>query len=158
MLPAGPTVADIMANAAFYYGLVRALADDERPVWTPDVVRRGRGEPARGAPGTASTPGSTGPALGEVPVDRAGAAPAAAAGRTRGWTAGASTRPCADRLLGIIEQRCLTGRNGAAWQAATVHRLYDAAALDRHEALRRMTLRVHRAHAHQRARAHLAVV
>ena len=30
-----------------------------------------------------------------------------------------------DRLLGIIEQRCLTGRNGAAWQAATFHRLYE---------------------------------
>ena len=34
MLPAGPTVADIVANAAFYYGLVRVLADEERPVWS----------------------------------------------------------------------------------------------------------------------------
>ena len=34
MLPAGPTVVDILANAAFYYGLVRALADDERPLWS----------------------------------------------------------------------------------------------------------------------------
>ena len=34
VLPAGPTVADMMANAAFYYGVVRALAEAERPVWT----------------------------------------------------------------------------------------------------------------------------
>jgi gamma-glutamyl:cysteine ligase YbdK (ATP-grasp superfamily) len=34
VLPAGPTVADVIANAAFYYGIVRALAETERPVWT----------------------------------------------------------------------------------------------------------------------------
>src|SRR5271169_594829 len=34
VLPAGPTVADVIANAAFYYGLVRALAEAERPIWT----------------------------------------------------------------------------------------------------------------------------
>src|SRR5918995_1154546 len=34
VLPAGPTVADILANAAFYYGLVRVLADDDRPIWS----------------------------------------------------------------------------------------------------------------------------
>ena len=34
VLPAGPTVADIMANAAFYFGLVRTLAEQDRPIWT----------------------------------------------------------------------------------------------------------------------------
>src|SRR5579871_5572477 len=34
VLPAGTSIADIMANAAFYYGLVRALAEAQRPVWT----------------------------------------------------------------------------------------------------------------------------
>lgn len=34
VLPAGPTVVDTMANAAFYFGLVRALAEQERPVWS----------------------------------------------------------------------------------------------------------------------------
>ncbi len=33
VLPAGPTVTDVIANAAFYYGLVRALAEESRPVW-----------------------------------------------------------------------------------------------------------------------------
>jgi D-lactate dehydrogenase (cytochrome) len=43
-----------------------------------------------------------------------------------------------DRLLGVIEQRCLTGVNGATWQARAFHRQYDHTALDRPEALRRM--------------------
>ena len=34
VLPAGPTVVDTMANAAFFAGLVRALATDDRPIWT----------------------------------------------------------------------------------------------------------------------------
>src|SRR3954463_7225217 len=34
VLPAGPTVVDSMANAAFYFGLVHRLAEQERPVWT----------------------------------------------------------------------------------------------------------------------------
>jgi hypothetical protein len=46
-----------------------------------------------------------------------------------------------DRLLGIIERRCVTLRNGASWQSAVFHRLYDEDGLDRDEALRRMTVR-----------------
>jgi hypothetical protein len=34
VLPAGPTVLDIVANAAFFYGAQRALTESERPVWT----------------------------------------------------------------------------------------------------------------------------
>jgi hypothetical protein len=46
-----------------------------------------------------------------------------------------------DRLLGIIEQRCLTARNGATWQVETFRRLHHDRGLDRPEALRAMTLR-----------------
>ena len=42
-----------------------------------------------------------------------------------------------DRLLGIIEQRCLTRRNGAAWQAGTVRAIGG----NRQEALRLMVQR-----------------
>jgi hypothetical protein len=42
-------------------------------------------------------------------------------------------------LLGIIEQRCITARNGALWQAEHVHHLEKSATSDRWEALRRMT-------------------
>ena len=34
ILPAGPTVADLVANAAFYFGLVRHLAESDRPLWS----------------------------------------------------------------------------------------------------------------------------
>jgi hypothetical protein len=44
-----------------------------------------------------------------------------------------------ERLLGIIERRCVESRNGASWQAATFHRLYEH--LDREDALREMTVR-----------------
>lgn len=42
-----------------------------------------------------------------------------------------------DRLLGVIEGRCLTGRNGADWQVAAVHRLEERGA-SRTDALRQM--------------------
>src|SRR5689334_23364615 len=34
LLAAGPTVADTIANAAFYFGLVRALVESPRPLWS----------------------------------------------------------------------------------------------------------------------------
>src|SRR5262245_41992388 len=34
VLPAGPTVVDMFANAAFYAGLTRTLAEADRPVWS----------------------------------------------------------------------------------------------------------------------------
>ena len=50
VLPAGPTLVDTLANAAFYYGVIRKLASDDRPIWTQDELRRGRAElPRRGA-------------------------------------------------------------------------------------------------------------
>ena len=45
-----------------------------------------------------------------------------------------------ERLLGIIERRCVQQRNGATWQSAVFHRLYEAG-LEREEALRQMTVR-----------------
>ena len=41
------------------------------------------------------------------------------------------------RYLGIIEQRCLTRRNGAAWQVAAVEKLAESG-LDRRAAITRM--------------------
>jgi hypothetical protein len=46
----------------------------------------------------------------------------------------------ADRLLGIIEQRCLTGQTGAAWQINTVAAL-TRRGVGRQQALSRMTER-----------------
>jgi hypothetical protein len=43
-----------------------------------------------------------------------------------------------ERLLGIVDGRCTTGRNGARWQVEAV-RAFEASGMDRWEALRRMT-------------------
>jgi gamma-glutamyl:cysteine ligase YbdK (ATP-grasp superfamily) len=138
VLPAGPTVADTMANSAFYYGLVNRLAVDERPIWSrmsfttaEDNLHSGArfGMDAR----------IYWPGLGEVPVAELvlrKLLPLAAEGLDR-WGVHPTAR---DRLLGIIEQRCLTGRNGARWQTETVRRLQEQGH-DRHEALRLMVQR-----------------
>src|SRR6266487_1493009 len=139
VLPAGPSVADTVANAAFYYGLVRGLAEAERPVWTQmsfaaaeDNLR----EAARlGIDAKVYWPG-----MGEVPLTELvlrRLLPLARDGLAR-WEV---DPPIADRLLGFIEQRCLTGQTGAAWQVATCRAIEQGGTVDRHEALRLMTQR-----------------
>jgi gamma-glutamyl:cysteine ligase YbdK (ATP-grasp superfamily) len=139
VLPAGPTIADVIANAAFYYGLVRYLAEAQRPVWTQmsfATASENLHEAARNGldahlywPGVGDTPAA------ELVLRRL--LPLAREGLAR-WGVG---QVDADRLLGIIEQRCLTGQNGAAWQVATVDELTRHGGIDRQEALRQMTQR-----------------
>jgi gamma-glutamyl:cysteine ligase YbdK (ATP-grasp superfamily) len=139
VLPAGPSVADVVANAAFYFGLVRALAEAQRPIWTQmsfAAATENLHEAARhGLDAQLYWPGA-----GEVPVAELvlrRLLPLAADGLNR-WGVDPAQ---AGRLLQIIEQRCLTGRNGASWQVATVDALTAAGGLARPEALRRMTQR-----------------
>jgi hypothetical protein len=56
-----------------------------------------------------------------------------------------------DRLLGVIEQRCLREVNGAAWQSSTFRRLYDDH--DRLDALREM-MRTYVEHMHSNQPVH----
>ncbi|MGA8209920.1 MAG: glutamate-cysteine ligase family protein [Nocardioidaceae bacterium] len=134
VLPAGPTVADTMANAAFYFGLTRTLAEYERPLWSQmsfsaaeenfDVAAR-HGIESR----------LYWPALGEVPATELVVRrllPMARAGLQE-W--GVHTEEI-DRLLGIVEQRCVRGRNGASWFGARFHERLGAAGGDRLDALR----------------------
>ena len=151
VLPAGPTVADTFANAAFYYGLIRMLAEAERPVWTQmsfAAANENLLEAARnGIQARLYWPG-----LGEVPVSELTLRrllPLAREGLSR-WGADADQ---AERLLGIIEQRCLTVRNGATWQASALHALQESDGLARPEALRQMTLR-YLEHMHSNVPAH----
>jgi hypothetical protein len=137
VLPAGPTVVDILANAAFYYGLVRVLADEDRPLWSQmsfSAAEENFHACARaGIDARVYWPG-----VGEVPAAELvlrRLLPMAHDGLQR-WGVDAGDR---DRLLGIVERRCVEGRNGAAWQAACFHRLYER--LDREDALREMTVR-----------------
>mgnify|MGYP006357390327 CR=1 FL=1 len=54
-----------------------------------------------------------------------------------------------ERLLGIIEGRCTSGRNGATWQVESVQ-AFEASGMDRQESLRRMTLEyVERMHSNE---------
>jgi gamma-glutamyl:cysteine ligase YbdK (ATP-grasp superfamily) len=139
VLPAGPSVVDIMANAAFYYGLVRTLAEAERPVWTQmsftTAADNLHAAARHGIDAQLYWPG-----MGDVPAAELvlrRMLPLARTGLTR-W----GVNPAhADRLLGIIEQRCLTGQTGAAWQIATVRALSQDSGVDRAEALRLMTQR-----------------
>lgn len=135
VLPAGPTVVDMMANAALYFGLVRALAQDDRPVWTQlpfstaqdnfhACARRGIAAPVWW------------PGLGEVRIidlvlDTL--LPRAAEGLDR-FGVDSDVR---DRLLGVIEQRCVTAQTGSTWQVSTVGALERAGAT-RPAALRAM--------------------
>ncbi|MER6954217.1 glutamate-cysteine ligase family protein [Streptomyces sp. NPDC000618] len=136
-LPAGPTVADTLANGAFYYGLTRALVEEERPVWSRMSFRA-----AEDNLHTAARHGIEArlywPGMGEAPVPELvlrRLLPLAHLGLERSGMDAAWREP----LLGIIEQRCVTGRNGAVWQKETFHRITASARVDRHEALRRMT-------------------
>ncbi len=139
VLPAGPSVVDVMANATFYYGLVRSLAESERPVWTQmsfTAAEDNLHEAARlGLAAHLYWPG-----LGEVPVDELvlrRLLPLAREGLRR-WNVNTEH---ADRLLDVIEERCLTGQTGAAWQVATVTKITENARAVRPEALRQMTQR-----------------
>ena len=139
VLPAGPSVADIMANAAFYYGLVRTLAEAQRPVWT-QMSFAAAADNLHAAARHGMDAQLYWPGLGEVPAAELvlrRLLPLARTGLSR-W----GVNPVhAGRLLGIIEQRCLTGQTGAAWQIATVGALTQDSGADRAEALRLMTQR-----------------
>jgi hypothetical protein len=136
VLAAGPTVVDTMANAAFYFGLVRALAEAERPLWSQMSFSAAEENFHVGARDGIDAQ-IYWPAVGQVrateltlrrllPLAHEGLA---------AW--GVSSDE-AGRLLGIIEQRCLTGTNGAEWFAARVHG--HAGSMDRGEAIRRTLL------------------
>ncbi len=150
VLPAGPTVVDCLANAAFYYGAVRKLAEAERPIWTQ--MSFGAAEDNFHA---AARDGITArlywPRYGDVPATELvlrQLLQLADEGLSE-WGVEQSSR---DRLLGIVEQRCLTLTNGASWQAGTVHRL-EGEGVPRDRALREMLAR-YSEHMHSNAPVH----
>ena len=138
VLPAGPTVADVIANTALYYGLVRTLAEESRPVWSKlsfedaaanfdDACRYGIDAelrwPKPGRQGTVTR-------IPAVRLVQEELLPLAAAGLDA-WGVEPTDR---DHYLGIIEERCKQKVNGASWQAGTFHQALDSG-LDRAAAL-----------------------
>jgi gamma-glutamyl:cysteine ligase YbdK (ATP-grasp superfamily) len=141
VLPAGPTVVDAMANAAFYYGLVHTLAHHERPVWSQmsfSAAEENFHSGARdGLDASIYWPG-----LGPVPAAELvlrRLLPLAHQGLDA-WGVDPDVR---DRLLGIIEARCVTGTNGASWQVDTVRALGGNRLTALHEMLGRYVEYMH---------------
>lgn len=137
VLPSGPTAIDMVANAAFYYGLVGALVDHEPAPWRVasfDIAERDLHRGARD--GLAARLSWRGEEYRVDKLTRDVLLPTAAAG-LKSW--GVDAADC-DRYLGVIEQRVRTGRTGAAWQTAAVGHL-ERRGLGRISALREMTRR-----------------
>jgi len=140
VLPAGPTVVDVLANGAFYYGLLRTLCEQERPVWSQMSFRTAEDNFRAGArhgihaqiywPGTGEVPATELVLRHLLPLAHQGLA---------AWGVDSSV---SDRLLGVIERRCTTHLNGAEWQARAFHQIdQEMQPLDRRDALREMLLR-----------------
>jgi hypothetical protein len=145
VLPSGPTVVDTMANAAFYFGLVRTLAEHERPLWSQMSFSAAEENfhvaALRGIEANVYWPG-----LGQVPAAELVVRrllPMARAGLDA-WGVRPEER---DRLLDIVEQRSLVGQNGASWFADKFHARLTGNAGDRLGALR-STLNEYREHMH----------
>ncbi|MGW8952902.1 glutamate-cysteine ligase family protein [Streptomyces sp. NPDC055709] len=144
VLPAGPTVTDVVANAAFYYGLVRALAEESRPLWTrmPFETAAANFETAcrHGIDAELQWPRpGRGGGLTRVPavkLVRDELLPLAAAGLDA-WNVEPADR---DFYLGAIEGRCRRRVNGASWQVDAFHRALESG-LDREAALAAVTRR-----------------
>ena len=135
VLPAGPTVVDTMANAAFFAGLVRYLADEDRPIWSQMSFQAATENFSAGIRHGINAEVYW-PRIGQVKVSELVVRkllPLAAEGLRR-WEVDDAE---ASRLLGIIEHRCLRAANGATWQTADVARR-EAAGASREVALQQM--------------------
>jgi gamma-glutamyl:cysteine ligase YbdK (ATP-grasp superfamily) len=118
VLPAGPTVVDVLANAAFFYGAMRALTEHERPVWTRMSFSAAEENLYVGAR-LGMDAELYWPGMGWVPPDELvlrRLLPLAHQGlRSHGVSDAAR-----ERYLGVIEQRCVARRTGSSWQRETV--------------------------------------
>ncbi|MDN5751310.1 MAG: glutamate--cysteine ligase [Pseudonocardia sp.] len=138
VLPAGPTVVDMVANALFFYGLLRELVEAERPLWSSmsfEAAEENFTTAARhGLDGPLYWPGTGWMRPDELVLRKL--LPQAAAGLAR-WGVSADV---VDRYLSVIERRCVERRTGASWQLDTVAAL-EARGADRPQALRGMLAR-----------------
>lgn len=135
VLPSGPTPADMIANAALYFGLVRSLADETTPVWSRlpfAAVNSAVYSAARdGLAGSVAWVDRDAIDVRSLVLELL---PQASQGLDA-WGVDARDR---DRYLGIIEDRVRSGRTGAWWQVSMTQRLEDRG-LGRAAALREMT-------------------
>jgi hypothetical protein len=150
VLSAGPTVIDVLANAAFFFGAMRGLAELDWPVWSQLSFRAAQDNLYAGARLSMDShlywPG-IGWARPDELVLRT-LLPLAHQGLRSCGMSGAAR----ERYLTVIEQRCATRRTGASWQRATVQTLANRGA-DRPAALAGM-LRGYIEHMHSNQPVH----
>ncbi|EMY32571.1 hypothetical protein D477_019443 [Arthrobacter crystallopoietes BAB-32] len=136
LLPAGPTVLDTVANAAFFFGLVRRLRTADRPLWTRLAFKSAEANflacARYGLEANVYWPG-----LGDLPVVELiirHLLPLAAEGLTDlGVDDG-----LIEQYLGVLRDRAQSEQNGAKWQIETLRRL-ESNGLGRPAALAKMT-------------------
>ncbi|MFT3874962.1 MAG: glutamate--cysteine ligase [Propioniciclava sp.] len=136
VLPAGPTVIDTVANAAFYYGALHRLMHDDRPLWSRMAFSTAHANFTEAARRGIDA-GLYWPGLGEMPAAELTLRrllPLAQQGLQDCGVDGAVI----DRYLGVIEGRCLAEANGATWQVRCV-RAFERRGLSRPDALAAMT-------------------
>ena len=138
LLPAGPTVVDTLANAAFFYGLVHVLRDSERPVWS-QLSFKAAEENFHQAARVGIETDQYWPSVGNVSARELvlrHLLPLAHEGLERMGVSG----EVGGRLLDVIEQRCILGVNGATWMIDAFEQERQGEG-DRADALRRVTRR-----------------
>lgn len=120
VVPAGPTIIDAIANSAFYFGLVTHLAEHETP-----PHKRAQFFTTRDNFYQCAKHGLEARIRwdhqDETPIDQLildTFLPMA----VQGLQAHGVNQTDIDTYLGIIESRCKTGQNGAAWQRAYVQK------------------------------------
>ncbi|MCF6377582.1 glutamate-cysteine ligase family protein [Nocardioides KLBMP 9356] len=149
LLAAGPTVADTIANAALWFGLIRYLAESERPLWSQMSFSAAE-ENFHVAAQTGVDAQVYWPGIGQVRATELvlrRLLPMARAGLDSWGVPGEES----DRYLGIIEQRCQAETSGAAW---FVERVRERGGEDRFDALR-ATLLDYRDRMHSNEPVHL---
>ena len=140
VLPAGPTVPDAVANAALYYGMLNALTAQRPGLWEQmsfeaatdnffAAARHGLGAKFYWPRVSREVPASELLLKHLIPMASEG---------LLDWDVDESD---VDYYLGIIEERTLSGQNGAAWQIATWRRLIDDLDMDRPQAARELMRR-----------------
>jgi gamma-glutamyl:cysteine ligase YbdK (ATP-grasp superfamily) len=132
VLPAGPTVVDVLANAAFFFGAMRGLTEQERPVWSQMSFHAAEENLYAGARHGMDAH-LYWPGIGWAPPDELvlrKLLPLAHDGLRSCGVSDAARK----HYLSVIEQRCVTRRTGASWQLETARTLTDHGA-DRPTAL-----------------------
>jgi gamma-glutamyl:cysteine ligase YbdK (ATP-grasp superfamily) len=137
VLPAGPSVVDTVANAAYYFGLVRALAELDPPI-EKQLSFHAAADNFRAAARDGIDAELFWPGVGSVPATELVLRTLLPLAH-QGLDAWGVDRRDRDHYLGIIEQRALKRRTGAAWQVQAFRALYDDGSMDRDEAITRMT-------------------